>query len=1112
MPYKKAVGQLRLFLILTIITLLTFPASALESDDISAAIVKEGSAAVKWINDPENPWVLSEDGTYMQASVNDRESKLTMTYSSAYITDLQCLLDNGQKYWGDKIIVRVDGEQRIEHSSSWKEYLIRYIPAGEHTIEFIFTPASNYTDSRFGSLSGVMVKEYKELEPAAVKEESLPLELENDPDYPFMAYDGYIECYNHDVNDFSSTLTTTFTVDRTSIFSFESILGMNSSYLTLELIVDGLTYFKDRYSDWKYYSLIVEPGTHTVQLIYSQTAHTQSDYWCRIRNIRLDQTWYNIDITKPGELGLRLLQQLGDKNLQDAELVKITGTLNSDDWNTVMQLTGIHAIDFSDAVITEIPSKAFSERSYLNKIILPDMLITINNSAFESSGIRRVLFAENSSLITVGAYAFNDCKNLEEFIMPNTVTSVGQYAFSRCESIKTLHFSDNLTILPNWVASGCKNLTVVHFPANLKKIERNAFSDCAIKELIFPESLDIIDAWAFISNSTEKIVFPTSMDYISDYAFDSNPVEKIELPDNINRINGSAFSNCGILNELKINSVKYLNSDAFRSCRSLTKIIITSPTPPKVGGDPFNNIDKSQVEMIVPDFALASYKADPYWYQFTRTRAGEEASVKDYWRLYGNLILSPGFTMSGSPSVEMMDGSSLTIDKMTAQQFNKLTYWTSETNPALYLSDSSQATADSLNTYFYIEANKWYFFAPVCDVKMSDITHSATDSWIIRYYDGERRASLDATSGNWINMPADGVLRRGEGYIVQANKEGWLNMPVDNADKDAFFSVEQVDIPLNDHECPTEANAGWNFVANPYPTYYDIYYIDMQAPITVWTGSTYRAYSLNDGDRGDDTYVLRPMQPFFVQKADADLTLGMPLFGRQTTTVIDRNRAPRRAAAENTPERHKLNLEIKHGEATDADDYSRIVLNESASLGYEANRDASKFMSLDVSVAQIYTIGNNNQPMAINERPYADGNVALGVYLPVAGETYSIAATRIDGNAWIYDSKTGIEHDLSAGAYTFTADKAGFDNTRFFIRFTPPTTSIDGLTAEAVKVVGREGVIEITAPAGAEVAVYTVDGAVLHRFTADGSLSSVETVAGVYVVTVNGLTFKTIVK
>ena len=210
-----------------------------------------------------------------------------------------------------------------------------------------------------------------------------------------------------------------------------------------------------------------------------------------------------------------------------------------------------------------------------------------------------------------------------------------------------------------------------------------------------------------------------------------------------------------------------------------------------------------------------------------------------------------------------------------------MTIWMSEGNPSRLLNDCPNMTADSLSSKFYVDANKWYFITPLHDVILSNISHSANASYVIRYYDGDSRAN-NGTGNSWRNVDGDRLLA-GQGYIFHCNSSGWLSFPAEASVHEQVFTTADVTKQLAVHESTAKANKNWNYVGNPYPAYYDIYYMDFTAPITVWTGSTYKAYSI-----ADDNYVLRPMQSFFVQKPDEVDRIIFRKEGRQLSSTVDR--------------------------------------------------------------------------------------------------------------------------------------------------------------------------------------------------------------------------------
>lgn len=250
-------------------------------------------------------------------------------------------------------------------------------------------------------------------------------------------------------------------------------------------------------------------------------------------------------------------------------------------------------------------------------------------------------------------------------------------------------------------------------------------------------------------------------------------------------------------------------------------------------------------------------------------------------------------------------------------------------------------------------------------------------------------------------------------------------------------------LDVNDSE--TASNKGWNLVGNPWQCFFNNHYLNFTGPITVWDtyNKTYVAYSITDDD-----YAIRPNEAFFVQCPDAEHnTIGFPKEGRQLTAeIVNQNpvQANAFARAAQADVRRLVDVVISDGEHQDQ---TRIVLNDGASMDYELTCDASKMMSMDVSVPQIFSIGNEGTSYSINERPVADGTVVLGFYAGKAGE-YTIKLSRNGAEAvTLIDLQTGDETDLVNYEYTFTAD-AGTVNSRFVLNFNPVVTSINAVESE----------------------------------------------------------------
>lgn len=675
--------------------------------------------------------------------------------------------------------------------------------------------------------------------------------------------------------------------------------------------------------------------------------------------------------------------------------------------------------------------------------------------------------------------------------MPNTVNYLGTYngnvdrecyIFNGCSNLKKIHFSNSLTTLEQYVCQSCSSLEEVKLPNQLVSIRDYAFYNCGkLRHIDFPSTLRRIDYYAFTNCALDSVLLPLKLETLENYAFNNcDNLKYIELPSYI----GSYDYN-------------------FTDCGAIQKVVSQSATPPSIKNDPFSSSrTKSAITLVVPSFAVVNYKLDTYWYQFGSIVEGDDI---DYWKITSALSLTNNRRMNGKPDIDLYYGGQLTVGGNAPMETGNLNFYVSESNPGRLLSDCNAFTADSINSYFSVESDKWYFFTPLHDVDMMKVTHSANASFVFRYYDGESRAT-NGTGNSWRNVDT-GKLLAGQGYIFHCNAAGTVSMPAEATGHLQVLNTSDVTKSLNAYEATASANKSWNYVGNPYPSYYDIYYMDFTAPITVWTGSTYKAYSIVD-----DNLVLRPMQAFFVQKPDEVDNIIFHKEGRQLTSSIERpSYAKAMAKAASASSRHFFNLQITNDD--EVVDETRVVVNEEAELSYEINSDASKFMSLENGVPQIFTLDSENNSYAINERPLSDGNVKVG-YRAAASGFYTISAIRADGDATLYDNKMNKSIDLTSQDYTFYSEATeSVDNSRFVLKLGISTspTGIDEAQTSTISVAGANGNITISGANGCSVIVYTTDGRKVYNGVANNASMNIAVPNGAYIVKVNNSTFKTAV-
>ena len=167
-------------------------------------------------------------------------------------------------------------------------------------------------------------------------------------------------------------------------------------------------------------------------------------------------------------------------------------------------------------------------------------------------------------------------------------------------------------------------------------------------------------------------------------------------------------------------------------------------------------------------------------------------------------------------------------------------------------------------------------------------------------------------------------------------------------------------------------------------------------------------------------------------------------------------------------------VELTIGDDNGVVDKTRIAFNEKRSLDYEAGCDASKFIS-NTANFQIYSISDDVK-YSVNERPFDNGEVAIGIIVKNAGSV-TIAANKMEYSAVLIDKGLSVQHDLSDGGYTFTSE-AGTFNDRFYIKATTTekfklTYQVDGYEYKSVFIQAGEA---ITAEAEPTKEGYTFSG------------------------------------
>ena len=326
------------------------------------------------------------------------------------------------------------------------------------------------------------------------------------------------------------------------------------------------------------------------------------------------------------------------KDYRKLQNLKITGEINAQDFyfmRDTMQV--LQSLNLKEVKIVqseyqnnwgiytcqenEIPKFALQNKSSLLRLVLPDKLQIISQSAFNGctnlsgslnipEGVTRIeasafeyCFSLTGSLslpstleyiggggASLEEGAFAQCGFVGELKIPNKVTYIGINAFAECSGLYgELHLPNNLEYIGTNAFLNCKNLTgSITIPQTLSTIAeaafqgcgfngtltlhdgvtsigKSAFAGCALKgELNLPSNLTIIQSSAFEGcDFSGELQLPSGITVIGDKAFAYNwrLMGVLEFPEGIQSIGAGAFAKCrsieGLIFPESLENIRY---------------------------------------------------------------------------------------------------------------------------------------------------------------------------------------------------------------------------------------------------------------------------------------------------------------------------------------------------------------------------------------------------------------------------------------------------------------------------------------------------------------------------------------------------------------------------
>ena len=260
--------------------------------------------------------------------------------------------------------------------------------------------------------------------------------------------------------------------------------------------------------------------------------------------------------------------------------------LISDGQVTITGYTGTSSVveipeEINGYPVTKIGDRAFSGRSSLARVTIPNSVTAIGDDAFIWCNITNVYVPSLEAWCGIdfknyysnpahnGANFYVDEKLVTNLVIPGSVTEIKPYAFRGCSSLTSVTIPDSVTSIGERAFYGCWLIEKVYTPS----LE----AWCGIDFGGYASSPAYNGADLFINNTlVTELIFPDSMISIGDYTFAGcRSLTSMTIPDGVTSIGTEAFAGCISLTGITIpDNMTSIGDEAFRGCCSVTSITI----------------------------------------------------------------------------------------------------------------------------------------------------------------------------------------------------------------------------------------------------------------------------------------------------------------------------------------------------------------------------------------------------------------------------------------------------------------------------------------------------------------------------------------------------------
>lgn len=252
------------------------------------------------------------------------------------------------------------------------------------------------------------------------------------------------------------------------------------------------------------------------------------------------------DIITPGNNYI-YYEIVGEENLNIEDLTLPNWDVNDITFGTLSPEEGnYNYIKFKNE-FTEVPNNFFMNCAKIKKVILPN------------------------SIKYIGQSAFGNCSNLESINIPDGLTDIGLGAFFGCTSLKSIDMPNSVSFLGNSAFQGCSKLEKVNISNKITEIPYYCFYNCiSLKEITLPSSVNSLSVKS-LNSTGEKTIYIKNIERVLTCEEDAFYNEQINVYVYANIY--EEYKNDDFWSKYNISKMDYVDEDIFEEVKNYQPVI-----------------------------------------------------------------------------------------------------------------------------------------------------------------------------------------------------------------------------------------------------------------------------------------------------------------------------------------------------------------------------------------------------------------------------------------------------------------------------------------------------------------------------------------------------------